>query len=66
VSDGLERVARALAYRWYRVRHLEAAHGEAWAFALAHWTNFLDEAARRTDDRPADAAVAVDTDGCSG
>ena len=43
----LQSAARYLAYRWYRNRHLGAAHGKAWEFARENWEKFLDRAERR-------------------
>jgi hypothetical protein len=36
-----ETKARYLAYRWFRSRHHEATHREAWDFAQGNWTEFL-------------------------
>jgi hypothetical protein len=41
--DERGRRALELAYRWFRRGNLEASHQQAWAFAQAHWEEFLAE-----------------------
>jgi hypothetical protein len=60
--DPLKYTARYLAYSWYRLRHLNASHAEAWKFSGLYWKAFLLQAlekrrkARRKTRAPAVAS----------
>jgi hypothetical protein len=44
LRDDLTIKARYLAYRWFRLMHLDLHHDEAWSFAQDNWKDFLAQA----------------------